>query len=142
MFPLIAISKRQTCVSVSTPEAEIVAGSYGLLRELVPARDMCGKLLCTNVGHVRWVDLDVPDRVIIMHVTRLSPGVLDAQTDLAPDRFRNAGREWATYFDLPSISVLYLSGLFLAILPGLRWKKCGSTRSWPGRPIGPRTCRE
>ena len=45
MFPLVAISKRQTCLSVSTPEAELVAGSHGLLRELVPARDLCDKLL-------------------------------------------------------------------------------------------------
>ena len=48
MFPLVAISKRQTCVSVSTPEAELVAGSHGLLRELVPALDMCDKLLPPN----------------------------------------------------------------------------------------------
>ena len=43
--PLVAISKRQTCVSVSKPEAELVAGSHGLLRELVPAFDLCDKLL-------------------------------------------------------------------------------------------------
>eukprot|EP00974_Lingulodinium_polyedra_P055943 5380419-Lingulodinium_polyedra.AAC.1 len=45
MFPLVAVSKRQTCVSASTPEAELVAGSHGLLRELVPALDMCDKVL-------------------------------------------------------------------------------------------------
>ena len=45
MFPLVAISKRQTCVSSSTPEAELVAGSHGLLRELVPALDLRDKLL-------------------------------------------------------------------------------------------------
>ena len=45
MFPLVAICKRQTCVSVSTPEAELVAGSHGLVRELVPALDMCDKIL-------------------------------------------------------------------------------------------------
>eukprot|EP00974_Lingulodinium_polyedra_P077026 7457117-Lingulodinium_polyedra.AAC.1 len=32
MFPLVAVSKRQTCVSVSAPEAELVAGSHGFLR--------------------------------------------------------------------------------------------------------------
>ena len=45
MFPLVAISKRQTCVSPSTPEAELVAGSHGLTRELVPALDLCDKML-------------------------------------------------------------------------------------------------
>eukprot|EP00974_Lingulodinium_polyedra_P027320 2638813-Lingulodinium_polyedra.AAC.1 len=45
MFPLVAVSKRQTCVSVSTPEAELVAGSHGLLRELAPALDICDKVL-------------------------------------------------------------------------------------------------
>ena len=40
MFPLVAISKRQTCASVSTPEAELVAGSHGLVRELLPAHMM------------------------------------------------------------------------------------------------------
>ena len=45
MFPLVAISKRQSCTSVSTPEAELVAGSHGLVRELVPALDMCDKIL-------------------------------------------------------------------------------------------------
>merc|ERR1712026_559424 len=45
MFPLVAISKRQSCTSVSTPEAELVAGSHGLVRELMPALDMCDKIL-------------------------------------------------------------------------------------------------
>ena len=45
MFPLVAISKRQSCASVSTPEAELVAGSHGLVRELLPALDMCDKIL-------------------------------------------------------------------------------------------------
>ena len=45
MFPLVAISKRQSCTSVSTPEAELVAGSHGLVRELIPALDMCDKIL-------------------------------------------------------------------------------------------------
>ena len=45
MFPLVAISKRQSCVSVSTPEAELVAGSHGLERELIPALDMGDKVL-------------------------------------------------------------------------------------------------
>ena len=43
MFPLVAISKRPSCSSMSTPEAELVAGSHGLLREMVPAFDMCDK---------------------------------------------------------------------------------------------------
>eukprot|EP00974_Lingulodinium_polyedra_P028587 2753652-Lingulodinium_polyedra.AAC.1 len=45
MFPLVAVSKRQTCVSVSTPEAEFVAGSRGFLRELDLALDMCDQVL-------------------------------------------------------------------------------------------------
>ena len=48
MFPLVAISKRQTCVPLSTPAAEIVAGSHGLVREFVPALDMCDKILHPN----------------------------------------------------------------------------------------------
>ena len=52
MFPLVAISKRQTCVSISTPEAELVAGSHGLTRELVPALDMCDKMLPTDYDAV------------------------------------------------------------------------------------------
>ena len=45
VFPLVAISKRQSCASVSTPEAELVAGSHGLVRELIPALDMCDNIL-------------------------------------------------------------------------------------------------
>ena len=45
MCQLVALSKRQTCVSVSTPEAELVAGSHGLTRELVPALGMCDKMI-------------------------------------------------------------------------------------------------
>ena len=52
MFPLVAMSKRQTCASVSTPEAELVAGSHGLLRELVPALDMGDKVFAAGLpGH-------------------------------------------------------------------------------------------
>ena len=36
-FPLSATSKRQTCVSHSTPEAEIVAADHGVRVEALPA---------------------------------------------------------------------------------------------------------
>ena len=42
---MVAISKIQSCAAASTPEAELVAGSHGLVRELLPALDMCDKIL-------------------------------------------------------------------------------------------------
>jgi hypothetical protein len=39
-FPLAGISKRQGCVSHSTPESEIVAGDFGLRVEGLPALDL------------------------------------------------------------------------------------------------------
>ena len=64
MFPLVAISKIHTCVSVSTPEAELVAGSHGLLRELVPALDICDKLLPPNYPAVFHEDNQAMIRII------------------------------------------------------------------------------
>ena len=49
MLPLVAISQMQSCASVSTPEAELVAGSHGLVRELIPALDMCDKNLACRL---------------------------------------------------------------------------------------------
>jgi len=37
-FPISALSKKQTCVSHSTPEAEIVAGAYALRHEGLPGQ--------------------------------------------------------------------------------------------------------
>jgi len=37
-FPISAFSKKQTCVSHSTPEAEIVAGAYALRHEGLPGQ--------------------------------------------------------------------------------------------------------
>ena len=64
MFPLVAISKRQTCASVSTPEAELVAGSHGLVRELLPALDMCDKILPVGYDAVFHEDNQAMIRVI------------------------------------------------------------------------------
>ena len=64
MFPLVAVSKRQTCVSVSTPEAELVAGSHGLLRELVPALDICDKVLPEDYQALFHEDNNAMIRVI------------------------------------------------------------------------------
>jgi len=44
-FPLSAMSKRQTCVSHSTPEAELVAADAGVRREGIPALAMWEVLL-------------------------------------------------------------------------------------------------
>ena len=64
MFPLVAISKRQSCVSVSTPEAELVAGSHGLVRELIPALDMCDKVLPAGYDAIFHEDNQAMIRVI------------------------------------------------------------------------------
>ena len=39
-FPIVGCSKRQGCVSISTPEAEIVAGSFALQVHGLPALDL------------------------------------------------------------------------------------------------------
>ena len=39
-FPISPVSKRQTCVSNSTPEAEIVAANHALRMEALPALDL------------------------------------------------------------------------------------------------------
>ena len=39
-FPIVGISKRQGCVSNSTPEAEMVAGHFGLRSVMVPGLDL------------------------------------------------------------------------------------------------------
>ena len=44
-FPLNSVSKNQSCVSVSTPEAEMVAGKHGVLYELLPVLDLCDRVL-------------------------------------------------------------------------------------------------
>ena len=64
MFPLVAIRKRQSCVSVSTPEAELVAGSHGLVRELIPALDMCDKVLPAGYDAIFHEDNQAMIRVI------------------------------------------------------------------------------
>ena len=66
MFPLVAISKRQTCASVSTPEAELVAGSHGLVRELLPALDMGDKILPAGYNASFHEDIQAMIRAIEM----------------------------------------------------------------------------
>ena len=44
-FPLMGVSKKQDCVSSSTPEAELVAGAWMLRREGLPALDLWDLLL-------------------------------------------------------------------------------------------------
>ena len=39
-FPVTGVSKRQGCVSNSTPEAEMVAGHFGLRTVMMPALDL------------------------------------------------------------------------------------------------------
>ena len=46
---LSAASRRQTCVSHSTPEAEIVAADLALRTEAIPAMPLWEKLLCRRV---------------------------------------------------------------------------------------------
>ena len=64
LFPLVAISKRQSCTSISTPEAELVAGSHGLVRELIPALDMCDKILPVGYDAIFHEDNQAMIRVI------------------------------------------------------------------------------
>ena len=64
MFPRVAISKRQTCASISTPEAELVTGSHGLVCELLPALDMCDKILPVGYDAVFHDDNQAMIRVI------------------------------------------------------------------------------
>ena len=47
-FPLNAVSKRQSCVGVSTPEVEGVAANHGVTYELIPAMDFANKILRAN----------------------------------------------------------------------------------------------
>ena len=35
-FPIATTSKKHTCVSLSTPEAEIVAGNWAVMQEAIP----------------------------------------------------------------------------------------------------------
>ena len=46
-FPLHGVSKRQDCVSSSTPEAELVSGHYAYHTVLLPAMDLWETLLPT-----------------------------------------------------------------------------------------------
>ena len=49
MYPLAAISKKQTCVSHSTPEAELVALDAALRTEGLPALDLWETILGRRV---------------------------------------------------------------------------------------------
>ena len=84
MFPLVAISKRQTCASVSTPEAELVAGSHGLVRELIPALDMCDKVLPAEYEALVHEDKQAMIRVIETGRTPTRSGTPMPNTASAP----------------------------------------------------------
>lgn len=47
-LPLAMQSKRQGCVSHSTPEAEIVVADFALRMMGLPALDMCGAILYSD----------------------------------------------------------------------------------------------
>ena len=64
MFPLVVISKIQSCASMSTPHAEMVAGSRGLVRELIPALDMGDKVLPPGYDAIFHEDNQAMIRVI------------------------------------------------------------------------------
>ena len=51
-FPLSGISRTQSAVAVSTPEAEMSAGNTGVVYELLPARDVCDRIL--GISHSTW----------------------------------------------------------------------------------------
>ncbi len=44
-FPVTGVSKGQSAVSISSPEAEMVAGNHGIVYELIPAADVCDRIL-------------------------------------------------------------------------------------------------
>ena len=52
-FPIAGQSKRQSCVSHSTPEAEIVACDYGVRMTLLPSLSLWHKLLEGSFTHVQ-----------------------------------------------------------------------------------------
>ena len=49
--PLSGQSKKQTCVSHSTPEAEIVAADHGIRSEGIPSLDLLSLILKRDFGH-------------------------------------------------------------------------------------------
>ena len=64
-FPIAGQSKRQSCVSHSTPEAEIVACDYGLRMTLLPSISLWDKLLKDTFDHVLFLgDNEAMCRVI------------------------------------------------------------------------------
>jgi hypothetical protein len=44
-WPVVALSKQQTCVSMSTPEAQMVASHHALRTAVAPGLELWGKLL-------------------------------------------------------------------------------------------------
>jgi hypothetical protein len=55
-FPLAGVSKRQGCVSTSTPEAEIVAGNFGFRSVLIPQLNLWDVLFRRTVQGYFWDD--------------------------------------------------------------------------------------
>ena len=63
-FPLSGASKRQSCVSCSTPEAEIVCGHYAHTNALTPAMDLWAALLPSGFSPVFHEDSQAMIHVI------------------------------------------------------------------------------
>ncbi|MDA8584203.1 Ty1/Copia family ribonuclease HI [bacterium] len=63
-FPLSAVSKRQTVISHSTPESELVAADYGLRMEGIPALCLWEYLLDIPVNLVLCEDNESAARII------------------------------------------------------------------------------
>ena len=64
-FPLAGISKKQTSVSKSTPEAEIVALDHGVCKEGIPALALWTKILGRSMQIRVMEDNDAASRIII-----------------------------------------------------------------------------
>ena len=62
-FPLTGASKRQTCVSHSTPEAEIIAADFALRTSGIPAQQLWNVILGRQAGLVFHEDNQAMIRV-------------------------------------------------------------------------------
>ena len=63
-FPLSNISRTQSAVALLTPEAEMSAGNTGVVYEMLPARDVCDKILSKKYMSIHLGDNKAMIRVI------------------------------------------------------------------------------
>ena len=63
-FPLAGVSKTQTAMAVSTPEAELNAGNAGLIYEMIPAEDVCDLFLRRSYKSLHQEDNQAMIRVV------------------------------------------------------------------------------